>query len=293
MSITDQPSTILVADQFEVTRSQIANLLTSLKYRVIQAVDGSSAIKVIQENIVDIAIFDHQMAPTGGFEIARYIHGLNLNIPCILMTADKTSDLLSYARELGIQHILAKPVDPHRLTSLVAQIFARLGHVKPVAANFTVSNAPLPLTPEQIMRYVIELARKNVINEFGGPYASAVTDANGYILGEGVNLHSSRFDPIAHAEIMAIRKATETLQQTHLEGCSIYSTSEPTRLARAMIDSVGITNIYFGLRLSEIHDLKNDAGDVIAPAHQHPAAELHRLCRDDVLQLWRDTVPLS
>lgn len=290
MPISEQPSTILVADQFEVTRSQISNLLTSLNYRVVQASDGTSAIKAIQASIVDLAIFDHQMAPTDGFEIAKYIQGLNLNIPCILMTADQTSDLLSYARDLNIQHVLAKPVDPHRLTSLITQIFARLGHAKPVAANYTVSNAPLPLTPEQIMRYVIDLARKNVFDGFGGPYASAVADANGYILGQGVNLHSSRFDPIAHAEIMAIRKATETLQQTHLEGCSIYSTSEPTRLARAMIDSVGITNIFFGLRLSEIHDLKNDTGEPMAITHQHPLAEMHRLCREDVLDMWRETL---
>lgn len=288
MSISDQPSTILVADQFEVTRSQIANLLTSLKYRVIQAVDGTSAIKVIQENIVDLAIFDHQMAPSDGFEIARYIQGLNLNIPCVLMTADQTSDLLPYARELGVQHILTKPVDHHRLTSLITQIFARLGHVKPVAANFTVSNAPLPLTPEQIMRYVIELARKNVVGGFGRPYASAVTDANGYILGDGVNLHSSRFDPIAHAEVMAIRKATETLQQSHLEGCSIFSTSEPSRIARAMIDSVGITNIYYGLRLTEIQSLRASYDNGTDHIYTHPAAEVHRLCSEDVLNLWRE-----
>lgn len=275
--------TLLLADRQEVTRSMVASLLTAQGYRVLQAIDGSSAIKTIQNNTVDIAIFDPVMTPTDGFEIAKYIQGLHLGIPCILMASEQTSDLLSYARSVGVQHILSKPVDPARLQVLISQILTRANKTKP-AITFSVTQT-IPFSSEELMQRVIILARKNFDSGFGGPFASVVADPNGYLIGEGVNLKSSRFDPISHAEVMAIRKATEMLQQPHLEGCSIYSTSEPTRLARALIDSVGIKNIYFGLRHQEVQELRLH----LNPERQTTpkAPDVHRLCADDVADMIR------
>lgn len=283
------PVTLLLADRQEVTRSILASLLTAQGYRVLQAIDGASSIKTIQNNTIDIAIFDHAMVPVDGFEIARYIQGLRLDIPCILTTSEQTSDLLSYARTVGIQHILSKPVDPSRLQILITQILARANKPKPTATYSLVQT--VPLSPEELMARSIGLARKNVHSGFGGPFAAVVADANGYLIGEGVNLKSSRFDPISHAEVMAIRKATEMLQQPHLEGCSIYSTSEPTRLARALIDSVGIKNIYFGLRHHEVQELRIQ----INPADRAPtqtSPNIHRLCSDDVAEMIKSSAGL-
>lgn len=64
----------------------------------------------------------------------------------------------------------------------------------------------------------------------------AVIEKDGVIIGRGHNLTETLKDPTAHAEMLAIRQAAETLGGWRLTGCSIYVTCEPcTMCAGAMI----------------------------------------------------------
>ena len=54
-----------------------------------------------------------------------------------------------------------------------------------------------------------------------------VTDINGDILAKAYNLVESKQDPTAHAEILAIKKATIILKNKYLIGRSLYVTLEP------------------------------------------------------------------
>ena len=76
------------------------------------------------------------------------------------------------------------------------------------------------------MRHAIDLARRNVRESNGGPFASLVV-RNGEILARGTNLVTSMNDPTAHAEVVAIRNACAALRQFQLSGCDIYATCEP------------------------------------------------------------------
>lgn len=76
------------------------------------------------------------------------------------------------------------------------------------------------------MRQAIELARRNVRESGGGPFASLVV-RNGEILARGTNLVTSTNDPTAHAEVVAIRNACAVLRQFQLTGCEIYTSCEP------------------------------------------------------------------
>jgi guanine deaminase len=71
----------------------------------------------------------------------------------------------------------------------------------------------------------IELAVKNV-KEGGRPFASVIV-CQERILATGVNLSAQTRDPTAHAEILAIRAASQVLQSESLRGCEIYTTCEP------------------------------------------------------------------
>jgi guanine deaminase len=71
----------------------------------------------------------------------------------------------------------------------------------------------------------IELAAKNV-KEGGRPFASVIV-RDGRILATGVNLSAQTKDPTAHAEIVAIRAASQLLHAERLRGCEIYTTCEP------------------------------------------------------------------
>lgn len=255
--------TLLVADSHDLARTSLAALLESFGYRVLQASDGGGALAVVERQKIDLILFDHQMSPVDGFEFVRHLIGRNIKIPMVLLMSDRTSDLMNYASSLGIMHFLTKPVDPQRLNTMVSRLLQQMNALPSENRALASFSATPAYTPEELMTQAIELARKNAEQGNGGPFGAVVADAHGHILGEGVNLITSRCDPIAHAEVMAIRKATEKMKQTHLEGCSIFCSSEPTALAQALIVSVGIDNVYFGLSHADVDQIRTQHDDRI------------------------------
>jgi tRNA(adenine34) deaminase len=53
-------------------------------------------------------------------------------------------------------------------------------------------------------------------------------------------------DPSAHAEILAIRRACEILEDERLSGCDLYVTLEPCAMCAAAISFARIRRLYFG-----------------------------------------------
>ncbi len=76
------------------------------------------------------------------------------------------------------------------------------------------------------MQRAIELSREGMRNEAGGPFGAVIVKDN-QIIAEGYNRVIETNDPTAHAEIVAIRRACETLKSFQLDDCEIYSSCEP------------------------------------------------------------------
>jgi guanine deaminase len=95
------------------------------------------------------------------------------------------------------------------------------------------------------MRRAIQLATENVRNGIGGPFGAVIVKDD-KIIGEGANLVTSTNDPTAHGEIIAIRKACQTLASFSLQDCAIYTSCEPCPMCLAAIYWARIAAIYFG-----------------------------------------------
>lgn len=242
-------SLILVADDSQVSREILSNILKTAGYEVIQAVDGGSALRVVKEHNVALAIIDHFMSPHGGFDFAKEIQNRRMTLPMIMVTNEETSDLLVETTRHNIGSYLRKPVDPKRFLEVVRRSLR-----EPVEKTSSISTETYKThySPEELMAKAIELAKKNALSGHGGPFGAVVADKDGRILGEGINGILSRSDPAAHAEVMAIRQATEKLNKTSLEGCVLYSSSEPTRISKALIDSAGISKVFYGLSHDDV-----------------------------------------
>lgn len=78
---------------------------------------------------------------------------------------------------------------------------------------------------ELFIHQAIELAKANISNG-GGPFGAIIVK-NGAIIASGANRVTASCDPTAHAEVMAIREASQKLQTWDLCGCTIYSSCEP------------------------------------------------------------------
>jgi tRNA(Arg) A34 adenosine deaminase TadA len=138
---------------------------------------------------------------------------------------------------------------------------------------------------EDLMRRALELAEENVLSGKGGPYGAVVADSQGKIVGTGVNGIASRADPIAHAEVMAIRQACDRLGTDDLSACVLYVSSEPTSVGQALIKSVGIKQVYFGLSHADVHRVR-EASRRVQREKILPDTHYEQLCGAEALAMF-------
>ncbi len=94
------------------------------------------------------------------------------------------------------------------------------------------------------MKEAIELAFKNVQLGQGGPFGAVVVK-DGKVIGKGSNKVTVFNDPTAHAEIVAIREAANTLNSFDLSGCELYSSCEPCPMCLGAVYWAHIGKLYY------------------------------------------------
>ena len=73
----------------------------------------------------------------------------------------------------------------------------------------------------------------------------AVIVLNQQIIGQGYNQPIKQHDPSAHAEIMALRDAGQTLKNYRLIDCDLYVTLEPCPMCAGAIIQARIKTVFF------------------------------------------------
>ncbi len=81
------------------------------------------------------------------------------------------------------------------------------------------------------LQLAIDEARAN-IDSGGGPFGALIV-RDGKVLARGANRVTANRDPTAHAEVMAIRAACQTLDDHRLTGATLYASTEPCPLCLA------------------------------------------------------------
>jgi len=101
------------------------------------------------------------------------------------------------------------------------------------------------MTREEIfIREAIALSAKGIQLNHGGPFGCVIVKGD-EIVGRGNNRVTSSNDPTAHAEVVAIRDACQSLQTYQLSDCEIYTSCEPCPMCLAAIYWAHIKKIYF------------------------------------------------
>ena len=77
------------------------------------------------------------------------------------------------------------------------------------------------------------------------PVGAVIVETSGNIIARAGNETRERMDPSAHAELIAIRKACNTLKTERLLNCDMYVTLEPCAMCAALIAHARIRRIYF------------------------------------------------
>ena len=79
---------------------------------------------------------------------------------------------------------------------------------------------------EGFLRQAIEEAARNARAGRGGPFGALVVK-DGQVLARAGNEVTTRNDPTAHAEVLAIRADCAALGAFQLDGCDVYASCEP------------------------------------------------------------------
>ncbi len=77
--------------------------------------------------------------------------------------------------------------------------------------------------------------------------AVVIAADNKTVLGQAHNRTISNHDPSAHAEILAIRQAAQTLQNYRLEGCTVYITIEPCAMCSAAMINARVARVVYAV----------------------------------------------
>lgn len=78
------------------------------------------------------------------------------------------------------------------------------------------------------------------------PVGAVVLDARGEVIGRGHNLREVTGDPLAHAEVVAMRHAAETLGGWRLDGSTLVVTLEPCTMCAGALLAARIGRLVFG-----------------------------------------------
>jgi tRNA(Arg) A34 adenosine deaminase TadA len=143
---------------------------------------------------------------------------------------------------------------------------------------------------ELYLTRAIELARFGSRQGDGGPFGAVIVH-DGQIVGESWNRVIATVDPTAHAEIGAIRAACQHLGRHHLDGCTLYASSEPCPMCLSAAYWARLDRIVFANRRCEAAaigfcddelyaELKRDIGERRLLMEHQPLAAAQTLMRD-------------
>jgi tRNA(adenine34) deaminase len=96
------------------------------------------------------------------------------------------------------------------------------------------------------MRQALDLARQAAAA--GEVPVGAVVVIEERVAGRGANAPIANNDPPAHAEMLALREASQTLRNYRLEGGTLYVTLEPCVMCAGALVAARVQRLVFGTR---------------------------------------------
>ncbi len=106
-------------------------------------------------------------------------------------------------------------------------------------------------------KIIIEQLKKlnNIALKHGDVPVSCIIVKNNKIIAKEYNKRQKKNSPLAHAEILAIIKATKRIKTWNLNDCELYVTLEPCEMCKSIINEARIKKVYYILsKTKKIND---------------------------------------
>jgi two-component system chemotaxis response regulator CheY len=122
--MTPKTKTVLVVDDSETIRNQLAAALERAGFTVIEARDGMDGLECIENNTLSLVILDVNMPRLNGLDMLDRLKasGKNANLPVLLLTTEVQQSMIERAKKAGARGWMVKPVKMEQLVSAVTKL---------------------------------------------------------------------------------------------------------------------------------------------------------------------------
>jgi ATP-dependent Lon protease len=117
--------TILLVDDEEIARANMAHVLRKEGYICHCAANGAEALEVMAREDIDLVVTDLKMEQMDGIELLQQINRTNPEIPVIMVTGFATVSSAVDALKQGAAHYLGKPVNLDELRRTVREVLEK------------------------------------------------------------------------------------------------------------------------------------------------------------------------
>jgi len=141
---------VLVAEDDTLIRNAVTEVLGDEGYRVIEAVDGQSALEMFRLHIPDFVCLDIMMPRVNGFDVCRQLRDENPDVPIIFISAKSEERDKVAGLELGADDFIIKPFGAKELIARIRAVTRRCYRSEPNETTTSFTMGDLEVDPGQL-----------------------------------------------------------------------------------------------------------------------------------------------
>jgi two-component system, response regulator PdtaR len=124
---SERPYSVLITDDDAGYRLSMQDFIEQAGYRTLLAGSGEEALEIVAENQqVHVVLMDMHLPKISGLDALKILHQWREQLPCILMSANATAELVRQAFQVHAYSVLPKPVNQNVLLYTVVQAIKKI-----------------------------------------------------------------------------------------------------------------------------------------------------------------------
>lgn len=115
---------VLVVDDSETVRQQLASALEQAGFAVVTATDGVDGLERVAEHDLCMVILDVNMPRLNGLEMLEQLKldAKNATLPVLMLTTEVQQSMIERAKKAGARGWMVKPVKMDQLVNTVTKL---------------------------------------------------------------------------------------------------------------------------------------------------------------------------
>jgi signal transduction histidine kinase/DNA-binding response OmpR family regulator len=235
---------VLVADDSEVNRAVAATFLRQAGHAVIEAHDGSEAVRLAAARDFDVVLMDMRMAGMDGLEATRRIRALEGprgRVPIVAVTANALDQHAEECRRAGMSDHLAKPFTQAELLAVLARAAPAEAAAEPTIDPDSTAQLTNCMGADAVERMMdglalrIEALLRKVEDPAAGGSMDELGDLAHELAGSGGTLGCTRLAAAARRFEAAIATGTADAAELRREATSVLAEMRRRRSVGALL----------------------------------------------------------